>query len=407
MIEHSKPARGLISAVALTASLVVAGCQTPTAGLHEPVVTPVTVPNKTLRTLPAPTERISVAVYDFPDLTGQYKERENVQTLSRAVTQGGATMLIKALQDAGERRWFSVLDRARLDDLLKERQIVTEMRRLYRNEQQIDPSALPPLKHAGIIMQGGIVGYDTNTVTGGVGARYLGIGGDTRYQQDTVTVTLRAVSTNTGEVLASVTVHKAIASRSLQAGVFQFIALDELLEAEAGITSNEPQYLAVQQAIEKAVRTLIIEGAELGVWSFQDRARGQEIIAHYRAEKYDGNPVLAAQMTVAPETTDPTRVVATTPVRAAAVSRPIVRTTRQAPPPAAAPAAAPAAPRAPAADSSPRTPPPPGEDETVGSLGEEQTPASPGSPAEGVADQDGGTPETTSRDVASVMAGQR
>ncbi len=248
--QMSKVARtiGAIGLICLSAS----ACQTPQAGIHQPVLTPVTKQSQSLRTLPAPTARIAVAVYDFPDLTGQYKERDNVQTLSRAVTQGGAPMLIKALQDAGERRWFSVLDRARLDDILKERQIVTEMRRIYRNEQQIDARVLPPLDHAGIIMQGGITGYDTNTMTGGLGARYLGIGADAKWQQDTVTVTLRAVSTNTGEVLSSVSIHKMIASTALQGGTFRYIALDRILEVEAGVTQNEPKQIAVQQAIEKA-----------------------------------------------------------------------------------------------------------------------------------------------------------
>lgn len=335
---------------------MLAACQSiPVEGVLQPVVTPVTKQSYALRTLPAPVQRIPVAVYDFPDLTGQYKERDNVQTLSRAVTQGGAPMLIKALQDAGERRWFTVLDRARLDDVLKERQIVTEMRRIYRNEQRIDAGVLPPLNHAGIIMQGGITGYDTNTMTGGLGARYLGIGADGKWQQDTVTVTLRAVSTNTGEVLSSVSVHKMIASYALQGGAFRYIALDRILEAEAGVTQNEPKQIAVQQAIEKAVASLVIEGAELGVWRFADPAAGREVVAAYRAEKYGDRVVAQSEYAPRPASVDPARVVDTTPIaprRTAAVTR----------------RAAPAA-RAPAAPAAPATPPPAGDDETVGSIG--------------------------------------
>ncbi len=33
---------------------------------------------------------------------------------------------------------------------------------------------LPSLLFAGLILDGGIIGYDCNTVTGGLGARYLG-----------------------------------------------------------------------------------------------------------------------------------------------------------------------------------------------------------------------------------------
>lgn len=349
---------------AVLAGILLAGCQTVTPeGVMAPVVTPVTKQSYSLRTLPAPTQRIAVAVYDFPDLTGQYKERETVQTLSRAVTQGGAPMLIKALQDAGERRWFSVLDRARLDDILKERQIVTEMRRIYRREEQINPSVLPPLNHAGIIMQGGITGYDTNTLTGGLGARYLGIGGDTKWQQDTVTVTLRAVSTNTGEVLSSVTVHKAIASYAVQGGAFRFVALDRILEAEAGVTQNEPKQIAVQQAIEKAVVSLIIEGAELGVWSFSDRATGNALIAEYRAEKY-GTALSDVGSVVVPPATQNAAMATQT---VAAAPQPVRVTQRQ---PTAVPVqqrVVPVQPQPAAAPAQPQLPPPPAEGEVLGS----------------------------------------
>lgn len=341
----------IVAKVAVICALasVLGGCQAvPVEGVLQPVYTPVTKQSNSLRTIPAPAKRITVAVYDFPDLTGQYKERELVQTMSRAVTQGGAPMLIKALQDAGEKRWFTVLDRARLDDLLKERQIVTEMRRLYRNEQRIDASVLPPLDHAGIILQGGITGYDTNTMTGGIGARYLGIGADVKWQQDTVTVTLRAVSTNTGEVLSSVAVHKMIASYALQGGAFRYVALDKILEAEAGVTQNEPKQIAVQQAIEKAVMGIIIEGAELGVWSFADSEASRKVIADYRNEKYGTKLTAAAEIVPPPKTRNAADVVETTAAwpRPAAAPRP---TTPSRPPPSVAP-------------------PPAAPDETVGSL---------------------------------------
>lgn len=273
------------------AAVYLAGCAEmidPLYGTTQPTIVDMTTQNRELRSLPPPAHRVKVAVYDFPDLTGQFKEREVVQTLSRAVTQGGSAMLIKALQDAGERRWFSVLDRSGLEDLIRERQIITEMRRLYRGEDVIDPNAIGPLSHAGIVLQGGIVGYDTNLQTGGFGARYLGIGANTEWKLDTVTVALRAVSTETGEVLASVTTQKSIASSVLQGSVFRYIELDKLLEMEAGISANEGKYIAVQQAIEKAVLALVIEGSELGVWSFANKAAGNALIASYRTEKYNG-----------------------------------------------------------------------------------------------------------------------
>ena len=273
-----------------------------------------TTQNRALRDIPPPKQRVIVSVYDFPDLTGQYRERENVQSVSRAVTQGGAPILIGALQDAGNRRWFTVLDRSNLESLVRERTIVTEMRRQYRGETSIDPNALAPLAHAGIILQGGIIGYDTNTMTGGAGARYLGIGADRQWKLDVVTVSLRAVSTATGEVLANVVVRKPLASFAERGSVFSYVALDELLEAEVGRASNEPRQIAVQQAIEKAVMALIAEGTEAGIWGFGDGAAGQQYLASYRTQLYDGEIPASAQFRGQPMTANPAATVQTRPV---------------------------------------------------------------------------------------------
>lgn len=260
-------------------------CATPQEGHFEPVLNPVTTTNKTLRDLPPAQARVAVAVYEYADQTGQFKTAESFQTLSKAVTQGATAILIKALQDAGDRQWFTVIERQQLNNLLKERQIIKEMRRTYLGEQGINPQALPPLLFAGVILEGGIIGYDTNTLTGGAGARYLGIGGDVKYRQDTVTVYLRAVSTKTGEVLLNVTAHKTIASYGIRGDAFKFVSFDKLLEAEAGFTKNEPDQLAIQQAIEKAVYSLIMEGSGLGLWAFADQQAQSELLTAYRAEK--------------------------------------------------------------------------------------------------------------------------
>jgi curli production assembly/transport component CsgG len=250
-----------------------------------------------LNQLPAPQRQVAIAVYGFTDQTGQFKPSDVGQTLSRAVTQGASSMLVKALQDAGNRSWFTVVERERLDNLLRERQIIGEMRKRYLGEQEVDPNALPALLFAGVLLEGGIVGYDTNTVTGGAGAAFLGIGARTEYRQDTGTVYLRAVSVRTGEVLATVTASKTIASQAIGANAFKFVAFRELLEAEAGITSNEPDQVALQQAIEKAVYGLVLEGVELDLWRFEDMSAAQSLLAAYRAERdglYDASDIQKA-----------------------------------------------------------------------------------------------------------------
>jgi curli production assembly/transport component CsgG len=249
--------------------------------MAEPVVNPRTQTEYALLWLPKPDEQIPVAVYGVNDETGAFKPSESVQTLSRAVTQGATPILIKALQDAGDRSWFKVIEREKLDNLLKERQIILEMRQRYLGESAKESVALPALLFAGILIEGAITGYDTNTQTGGAGARYLGIGATTQYREDAVSVYLRAVSVKTGEVLISVSTEQRVASVAWQANAFKYVAYRELLEAEAGITLNQPRHVAVRQALEKAVYGLIIEGVKTGLWTFDDPDLGRTAIEFY------------------------------------------------------------------------------------------------------------------------------
>jgi curli production assembly/transport component CsgG len=279
--------------ILLGAALSLSGCMT--VGEHGRSTIPETsslavYPEHTqtqlmLTEIPAPTRPIAIAVYGFTDQTGQFKPSDTGQTLSRAVTQGGGSILVKALQDAGNRQWFTIVEREQLRNLLNERQIIREMRERYLGEQNVNPQALPAMLFAGVLLEGGIISYDTNTVTGGAGAGLLGLGARSEYRQDTVTVYLRAVSVRTGEVLTSVTASKTIASQALGASAFRFVAFKKLLEAETGFTTNEPDQLALQQAIEKAVYALVMEGVELKLWDFADSQAGAPMLDRYRKER--------------------------------------------------------------------------------------------------------------------------
>lgn len=274
----------LISAFAMGA---LGACATPgfrpEIKLADAKINPETVTEHTLKWLPGPIDRIPIAVYGVADQTGSFQQTEGGQTLSRSVTQAPTPILIKALQDAGNHRWFSVIERENLGNLLRERQIIIDMRQRYLGETELNREALPALKFAGILIEGAITGYDTNTVTGGAGARYLGVGASTQYREDAVSVYLRAVSVKTGEVLISISTEQRVASIAAQGNAFRFVAFQELLEAEAGITLNQPRHLAVRQAFEKAVYGLIVEGAEQGLWNFGDDQAGQAAISHYRS----------------------------------------------------------------------------------------------------------------------------
>ncbi len=275
---------------AVTASLLgLAACATlPSTSKYvatEATVSKVTSTQDALLSLGRPNAKIPVAVYGFEDKTGQFRPSETGQTLSRAVTQGSDAVLIKALQDAGNRQWFTVIERSSLNNLVKERQIITEMRQRYLGETGVNADALPPLLFAGVLLEGGIVGYDTNTLTGGAAARYLGIGVSSQYRQNVVSVYLRAVSVKTGEVMASVVTEKSIASVGLANNTFKFVSFDEILEADIGFTSNEPGLLALRQAIEKSVYALIMEGVDIGLWQFLDRSQGFATLQKYKNER--------------------------------------------------------------------------------------------------------------------------
>ena len=234
----------------------------------------------TLRKLPKAERQAVVAVYDFADKTGQHKPSDNFAEFSRAITQGATAILNEALTKAGNGSWFKVIERKGLDNLLRERQIIAATREQY----SANKAPLPPMLYAGIILEGGVISYETNTVTGGLGARYLGVGGSTEYRQDIVTVYLRAVNVQNGEILLSTNASKTIFSTALGGSAFRFVAFDELLEIESGFTLNEPPQFAVRQAIESSVYSLIMEGANKGLWSFENRSAGTRALRNYKAQ---------------------------------------------------------------------------------------------------------------------------
>ena len=260
----------------LTIVLMLSGCAViQSTGLSEtdPTLTTQRVGvKKEFDSIPAPAagKPVSVAVYGFTDKTGQRRPQANVASLSTAVTQGAETFLIQALQGVGKGQWFEVVERVGIDNLTKERTIIRQMREAYEGK---DAKPLMPMQFAGIIMEGGIVGYDATTTSGGAGMRIFGIGKQTQWSTDTVTISLRAVSVNTGKVLAVVTVQKTILSTADSATALKFFDQGtQAFEAEAGLTINEPGTYAVKAATEMAVVELIKEGAKKGIWEYKPEA---------------------------------------------------------------------------------------------------------------------------------------
>lgn len=221
-----------------------------------------------LTSLPTPREKIVVAVYKFRDQTGQYKPSDVGASWSTAVTQGSTSILLRALEESN---WFIPIERESLANLLNERKIIRSSRATYGglDEKSNDP-LLPPLLFAGILLEGGIISFDSNILTGGAGARYFGAGASTQYREDRVTVYLRAVSTSNGKILKTVYTSKTILSQKIDVGFFRFVKIKRLLEAETGFTYNEPGEMAVKEAIEKAVVGLVIEGLQEKLWVLQN-----------------------------------------------------------------------------------------------------------------------------------------
>jgi curli production assembly/transport component CsgG len=242
--------------------------------------------HESLTDLPQPENKVVTAVYQFRDQTGQYKPKQQGSSFSRAVTQGGTAILLKALKDSD---WFRPIERKGLSNLTQERDIIRSIRSQY---QQQNPQQLSPLLYAGILLEGGIIGYDSNVITGGGGLRIGGVGGSGTFRRDQVTVYLRAVSTQTGEILKTVHTTKTVISQELEGGVFRFIAPNLQLEAEAGMTFNEPTTMAVTEAIDASVRSLVLEGIRDGLFTPQDSGQARQVITEYeqtrgRADRRD------------------------------------------------------------------------------------------------------------------------
>jgi curli production assembly/transport component CsgG len=215
-------------------------------------------------------KKMTIAVYSFTDKTGQRKPADNIANLSSAVTQGSEVWVIKALSEVGNESWFEVVERVGMDNLIKERQLIRNTRQAYEKNLPNGPRELKPMVFAGLILEGGIIGYDSNVAVGGVGARYLGLGAQTEYRVDTVTIVMRLVSVSSGKVLLSIAAEKTIASSRSGADVFKFLDLGtKLIESETGYSVNEPVNYAVRAAIEAGIVELIYEGEKKELWKFK------------------------------------------------------------------------------------------------------------------------------------------
>jgi|TARA_R100001460_G_scaffold104686_1_gene150585 curli production assembly/transport component CsgG len=232
-----------------------------------------------LKNAPIPEVSPVVAVYPtaFTDQTGQRKSNSEFALFSTAITQQPNALLIRALKHAGDGKFFRVVERVGLDNLTKERQLIRSAREQTATEEE-KKKALRPLLFAGILIEGAVISYEANLESGGIGARYLGIGNSVQYREDNITVSLRMVSVATGEVLLEVLSQKTIFSYGKSEDVFRFIeANTELVEIELGNARNESSTIALMKAIEGGVLEIINLGYDKGFWILQNENVGVEL----------------------------------------------------------------------------------------------------------------------------------
>lgn len=263
----------------ILAVMLLSGCLTaPPKEAAKPTLMPRAQSYRDLVQLPMPKGKLFVSVYNIQDETGQFKPYP-ASNFSTAVPQSATSMLVTALKDS---KWFIPLERQGLQNLLNERKII---RAAQENGTVAENNRMPleSLRAANIMIEGSIIGYESNVKSGGVGARYFGIGADTQYQLDQIAVNLRVVNVSTGEVLSSVNTSKTILSYEVQAGVFRFIDYQRLLEGEMGYTSNEPVMMCLMSAIETGVIYLVNDGINRGLWDLQNPGEmNNKVLAKYR-----------------------------------------------------------------------------------------------------------------------------
>jgi curli production assembly/transport component CsgG len=289
-----------LGSMALAGALLT-GCATahlPSEANTAATLTPATPVTRDLLRLPPPKGKLVAAVYGFRDQTGQYKPAPD-SSFSTSVTQGAAAILIKALKDSG---WFTPVERENLQNLLTERKIV---RALEPAQANAAPISVPALLPASILIEGGVIAYESNVRTGGAAARYLGIGLSTQYRVDQVTVNLRSLDTRGGQILQSISTTKTIYSYEIHPSVFKFVNFKDLIELEGGMTRNEPAQLCVKDAIEAAVVHLVVQGLKDNTWVLKDdKDWTHPIIQNYlrQESEYGTSRTELSQKTVPAET---------------------------------------------------------------------------------------------------------
>jgi curli production assembly/transport component CsgG len=260
----------IAGAVMLMAALSACGSPSYNGSLGiPPRVGRLTAMSATLAAMPAPQRPVTVAVYEFPDLTGQNRPNGTYADYSRAITQGAAAIVVDALKTAGSGRWFTVVERTNVDSLLRERRLIQDT---YEVLKRSPSEKIKPLEFAEYLVTGGIISFDAPISASNLSASYKGLGGGIGQNRNLVTINLRLVRVRDGAVVKSIDVSRQIVSGTASASASASAGLDRvfrplrLVEAEASVTIAEATQIAVREAIEAGVYELVRQGLEIGLW---------------------------------------------------------------------------------------------------------------------------------------------
>jgi curli biogenesis system outer membrane secretion channel CsgG/SH3-like domain-containing protein len=199
-----------------------------------------------LMKLPKPDRRIVVTVYRFQDKTGQFNDSDKLR-YSTAVTQGATSQLITALMRAN---YFTVVERAHLDDLITEQKLKIEKRVLSDTGPEIGK-----MYGAEYIITGDITEYNVDVITAGAGVRVSGAGGSAQVAVATAAIDLRIVESTTGRIVFNKSLRKSIVGKQVGVNIFRFWD-NRLYEINGGIANQEPVQLAIRELLEEGVHMI-------------------------------------------------------------------------------------------------------------------------------------------------------
>ena len=210
----------------------------------------------------AAVEPLSISVGEVRDFTGKSSINEGA-----ALTQGGTLMVMSALG----RLTPAVRIHERFDPRVAELELIyADRRQLGDGRAYAVPGGgpgqqqrVPWMPYAGGTIQnsryfivGGITELNWNVQSGGIDARYNGVGPAARTFTASIAADLRIVDTRSLVVVRTVSLQKQVTGHEVELNVFRFFG-SRLFDISGGMRNQEPIQLAVRATLELGVLELL------------------------------------------------------------------------------------------------------------------------------------------------------